>query len=115
MPGRSRTWNRPADRLTLRAWARHNGLDNRTPEDRWQYVTSDTANLNGTVTYVNKRVNPAYALDRTTAGIDTTYRMTPWRGSLALGYERDSVDRQHREADTAEDRLTVSFRARPAS
>jgi MtrB/PioB family decaheme-associated outer membrane protein len=105
----------PADRLTLRAWARHNGLDNRTPEDQWQYVTSDTANLNGTVTYVNKRVNPAYALDRTTAGIDTTFRISPWRGSLALGYERDSVDRQHREADTAEDRLTASFRARPAS
>jgi hypothetical protein len=104
----------PAARLNLRAWARYNGLDNETPQSRWHYVTSDTANLNGTVAYVNKRINVPYAQDRTTAGAEATYRLSAWHSTLGLGYERDSVDRDHREADTEENRLTASFRARPA-
>lgn len=104
----------PASRLNLRAWARYSGLDNDTPESRWQYVTSDTSNLNGTVAYVNKRINVPYAQDRTTGGVEASYRLSGWHSTVALGYERDSVDRDHREADTDENRLTASFRARPA-
>jgi MtrB/PioB family decaheme-associated outer membrane protein len=104
-----------ASRLDLRAWARYAGLDNQTPEARWQYVTSDTSNLNGTVAYVNKRINLPYAQDRTTAGVEARYRPGAGKSSLALGYERDSVDRDHREADTDEDRLTATFHTRPAS
>ena len=105
----------PASRLDLRAWAHYAGLDNETPEARWQYVTSDTSNLNGSVAYVNKRINVPYGQDRTSAGLLATYRLSAWKSSLALGYERDSVDRDHREADTDENRLTATFRARPAS
>lgn len=104
----------PAGRLNLRSWARYYGMDNDTPEANWQYVTSDTSNLNGTVSYKNKRLNLAYASDRTNAGIDGTYRIRPWRGSLTVGYERESIEREHREADTGENRVTASFRARPA-
>jgi MtrB/PioB family decaheme-associated outer membrane protein len=104
----------PAPRLSLRAWARHHGLDNETPEDHWQYVTSDTANMNGSVAYVNKRVNVPFAQDTTAGGLEATWRVRPWNGSLALGYEREAVDRDHREADTGENRLTATFRARPA-
>ncbi len=105
----------PASRWNLRAWARYNGLDNQTPSSQWQYVTSDTPNLNGTVTFKNKRINLPYAQDRTSGGAEATYRLNAWHSSLALGYERDSVDRQYREADTDENRLTATFRARPAS
>ncbi len=104
----------PAPRLNVKAWARFYGLDNDTPETRWQYVTSDTSNLNGTVSYKNKRANLAYASNRTNTGIDATYRVRPWRSSLTLGYEREWITRKYREADTGEDRVTASFRARPA-
>jgi hypothetical protein len=33
----------PIQKLNLRAWLRHYGLDNNTPQSRWQYVTSDTS------------------------------------------------------------------------
>jgi hypothetical protein len=101
----------PAPRLNLRAWARRFGLDNNTPQAAWRYVTSDTSNLNGTVSYKNKRFNLGYATDRTNAGVDATYRL-PARTSLLVGYERESLDRDFREADTAEDRLTLSLRTR---
>jgi hypothetical protein len=103
----------PAPRLSVRSWLRHYGLDNNTPEARWQYVTSDTTNLNGTSSYKNKRVNLAYASDRSNAGADATYRVKPWRSSLALGYEHEWITREYREADTGEHRLTASLRERP--
>jgi hypothetical protein len=102
-------------RIGLRAWARHSGLDNQTPAAQWQYVTSDTSNLDGTVSYKNRRVNLAYAQDRTSAGATATFRLRGgWRSSLGLGYEYDVVTREPREADTDEHRLTAAFRARPA-
>jgi MtrB/PioB family decaheme-associated outer membrane protein len=105
----------PSSRLDLRAYARYAGLDNETPEARWQYVTSDTANLNGTVSFKNQRINLAYAWDRMNAGTEATFRLGgAWHSSLAVGYEYDGIDRDHREADTGEHRLTASFRARPA-
>ena len=104
----------PTARVNVRAWTRFYGLNNNTPEANWQYVTSDTSNLNGTVSYKNKRINVAYASDRTNAGVDATYLIRPWRGSLAVRYERESIERQHREADTAENRVTASLRTRPA-
>jgi hypothetical protein len=102
----------PTSKLNLRAWVRHYGLDNSTPESRWQYVTSDTSNLNGTVTYVNKRVSLPFASDRTTAGIDASYRIM--KSTLSLGYEREAVERDFREANTDENRVTLSWRLRPA-
>lgn len=104
----------PAERLNVRAWTRYYGLDNKTPQANWQYVTSDTSNLNGTVSYKNKRINVPYASDRTDAGVEATYRVSPWRSSLAFGYERQAIEREYREADTAENRLTAAFHARPA-
>lgn len=104
----------PASRLNLRSWARYYGLDNNTPKANWQYVTSDTANLNGTVSFKNKRINLPYASDRTNAGVDAAYHVTPWRSSVGLGYELESIDRDHREQNTDEHRVTASFRARPA-
>jgi hypothetical protein len=102
-------------KLDLRAFFRYWGLDNETPEAQWQYVTADTANLNGTVSYKNERINLAYAQDRTSAGATATYRLGGgWNSSLAVGYEYDAVDRDYREADTGEHRLVATFRARAA-
>lgn len=103
----------PAAGLNLRAWARYFGVDNNTPMANWQYVTSDTSNLNGTVSYKNKRVNLAYASDRSSAGGDLSYRVR--RSTVSLGYEREAIDRDFREADTTEHRLTLAWRLRPAS
>ena len=103
----------PVPRLQLRGFYRWYGLDNQTPSSRWQYVTSDTSNLNGTVAYVNKRVSLPYAWDRQNAGAEGTWRL-PWRSSLSAGYERERVSREHREANTAEDILRASWRTRAA-
>jgi MtrB/PioB family decaheme-associated outer membrane protein len=103
----------PLPRLNVRAWTHYYGVDNDTPEDQWQYVTSDTFNLNGTVNYVNKRINVPYATDRTNAGAEATYRLRPWRSSLGLRYELEAAAREHRETDTTEHRVSVTYRARP--
>ena len=103
----------PAPRLNVRVWARHYGLTNNTPASQWQYVTSDTANLNGTTSYKNRRVNLAYGYDRTNAGGEATYRL-PSRSAMTIGYELEDIGRDYREADTVEHRLTASFRSRPA-
>lgn len=103
----------PMRRLNVRAFYRKYDLDNRTPSSQWQYVTSDTSNLNGTVSYVNKRVSVPYAFDRQNAGAEATWRL-PARSSLALGYEREGVERRHREADTSEDILRATWRTRAA-
>jgi MtrB/PioB family decaheme-associated outer membrane protein len=105
----------PAVRLNVRAWMRYYGLDNDTTEANWQYVTSDTSNLNGTVSYKNRRVNLAYATDRTNAGGEATYRLRPWRSSLGVRYELEANAREYREADTTENRIAFVYRARPTS
>lgn len=101
----------PAPRVNLRAFFRHYDLDNQTPSSQWQYITSDTSNLNGTSSYVNKRVSVPYAWDRQNAGAEATLRM-PRRSSLVVGYEREGVGRVHREADTTEDIFTAAWRTR---
>jgi MtrB/PioB family decaheme-associated outer membrane protein len=103
----------PTRRLGLRAFVRHHGLDNNTPEAQWNYVTSDTSNLNGTVSFKNRRINLAYAADRTNAGIDATYRL-PARSTLTFGYERENISRDYREADTRENRFIAAIRTRAA-
>lgn len=101
----------PARRVNLRAFYRRNDLDNRTPASQWQYVTSDTSNTNGTVSFKNKRVSVPYEWDRQNAGAEATWRL-PGRSSLLLGYERESISRVHREADTSEDVLRAVWRTR---
>lgn len=103
----------PVRRLNVRAFYRKHALDNNTPSSQWQYVTSDTSNLNGTVSFVNKRVSVPYAFDRQNAGAEATWRL-PARTSLVFGYEREGVQRTHREADTTEDILRLTWRTRAA-
>lgn len=103
----------PIRRLNVRAFYRRNDLNNETPSSRWQYVTSDTSNLNGTVSYVNKRINLPYEWDRQNLGADLTWRL-PARTSLVLGVERESVDRTYREADTDENMVRLTLRTRGA-
>lgn len=105
----------PLRRVNLRAFFRRFDLDNDTVSSQWQYVTSDTSNLNGTVSYKNKRVNLPYAWDRQNAGVEATWRLTPWRTSIGVGFERDDIGREFREADTSENILRASWRARPVN
>ena len=101
----------PAPRVNIRAFFRNYSLNNDTPSSRWQYVTSDTTSLTGTVSYVNKRVSLPYAWDRQNAGADATWRL-PARTTFTFGYEREAIGREFREADTTEDVLRATLRTR---
>lgn len=101
----------PVARLTLRGFFRQTDMTNDTPSSQWQYVTSDTSGLTGTVSYVNKRVSVPYATDRQTAGAEGTMRF-PGRSSLLVGYEREALTRDHREADTTEQIVRATWRTR---
>jgi len=102
-------------RLTLRAFVRDANMTNNTPSSQWQYVTSDAYNLNGTVSYVNKRVSLPIASDRLLSGGELTWRVPKGRTSLGVGFEREDISRDYREADTSENRLRLFLRTRPAS
>ena len=104
----------PIQRLNLRAFYRFYDLANDTPTDEWRYVTGDTTANSGGVDYVNKRRNLAYEYDKQNYGLDTTYSLPIWASTLGLGYERESVDREYREASTDENIYRVSLRSRPA-
>ena len=101
----------PVPKVNLRAYFRSYDLNNDTPSSQWQYVTQDTSNLNGTTSFVNKRVSLPYAWDRRNVGVDATWRL-PARTSLLVGFERESVGRDYREADTAENIFRATLRAR---
>jgi MtrB/PioB family decaheme-associated outer membrane protein len=102
----------PVKGLNLRAFLRGNQMTNDTPADEWTYVTQDATNLNGTVSFKNKRVSLPTAYDQTRYGIDGTLRLGFLNGSLGLGYEVDDISRDYREADTKEDILKANLRAR---
>ncbi|OFW08422.1 MAG: hypothetical protein A3H96_21205 [Acidobacteria bacterium RIFCSPLOWO2_02_FULL_67_36] len=103
----------PAPGVNVRAFYRRYDLNNDTPSSQWQYVTSDTSNLNGNVSYANKRVNLPYAWDRQNMGAEATWRL-PRRSTLTFGYEHEGIGREHREADTAEDIFRAAWRTRAA-
>jgi hypothetical protein len=103
----------PINRLNLRTYYRFFDMDNNTPTDQWKYVTSDTVSTIGSVNYVNKRTNLAYAFDKKKYGLDTSYSIIFWRTNFGLGYERENINRSFREADTSENIYRVSVRTRP--
>jgi MtrB/PioB family decaheme-associated outer membrane protein len=103
----------PVRRLNLRTFYRRYDLKNETPSSQWQYVTSDTSNLNGTVSYANKRVSLPFAWNRQSGGVDATVRF-PGRSNLTVGFEREAIVRTYREADTTEDILRAAWRTRAA-
>ena len=77
-------------------------------------MTSDTPNLAGAVSFVNKRVSLPVAWDRQNVGADLTWRL-PARSSLMFGYEREAMGRDHREADTTEQMFRATLRMKPAT
>jgi hypothetical protein len=103
----------PTPRTNLRAWARHYGMDNRTPQSNWWYVTQDTSNLNGTVSYKNKRVNLAYASDRTTRAPRRRSARGRRGPAWPWGTNSRTSSANFRETDTTEHRLTAALRMRP--
>jgi MtrB/PioB family decaheme-associated outer membrane protein len=103
----------PVQRVNLRAFFRRFDLDNETPASQWQYATSDASNLNGTVSFKNKRISVPYAFDRQNVGIDATWRLAWWKSSIGAGFERDDIGREYREAETSENTIRLTWRARP--
>lgn len=107
----------PIDRLNLRAFVRYYDLNNKTPQSDWWYVTDDTISTanatSGETTELNKRVNLAYSYDQTNYGLETSYSLPFWRTTLGLGYEREDIDREFREANTEENKFKGSVKTRP--
>ncbi|HXG58236.1 MAG TPA: MtrB/PioB family outer membrane beta-barrel protein [Thermoanaerobaculia bacterium] len=105
---------KPAARFNVRPYFRSYKLDDDTPEARWQYVTQDAASPTGGVSYKNKRVNLRYGFERRSFGIETTW--APARtANFGLVLQRESVDRDHREAQTDENMLRATASLRPLS
>lgn len=109
----------PIDRLNLRAFLRYYKLDNKTASNNWWYVTSDTISTanatSGDTTELNKRVNLAYSYDQTNYGLETSYNLPFWRTTFGLGYERESIDRDFREANTDENIFKGSVKTKPTN
>lgn len=104
----------PVSIMQVRAFARHYALDNQTPSAQWQYVTQDTPNLTGTVSYVNKRINEPFAWDRNNLGVESTIRVAALKGSLIVGFEREDFGREHLEAaSTNENIIRLAWNGRP--
>lgn len=103
----------PARGLTVKAFFRQYTLTNDTPSSRWQYVTQDTYNVAGTVSYLNKRVSLPTAWDRQNIGAEAIWRPAR-RNTLTLTFEREGVDRDHREANTDENVFRAAWRMKPA-
>ncbi len=97
----------PVKSLNVRAFARSYGMTNDTPVSRWWYPTQDTAGTTGSVPYKSKRLNTPFATDRANYGVEGTYRIL--HSTLGLGYERESYDRDFREANTTEDSIRARF------
>ena len=104
----------PMDRMNLHAFYRYYDLDNDTNTDEWYYVTSDTASNTAAGTSVNnQRKNLAYAYTKKNTGLDLSYNI--WRSTLGLGYEKEDIEKDFREADTEEDIYKVSLNTRPTN
>ncbi len=104
----------PIDRLNLHTFYRYYDLDNDTNTDEWYYVTSDTASNTAAGTSVNnQRKNLAYAYTKKSTGLDLSYNI--WRSTLGLGYEKEDIERDFREADTEEDIYKVSLNTKPVN
>lgn len=104
----------PIDRLNLHAFYRYYDLDNDTKTDEWYYVTSDTAsNTAASTSFTNQRKNLAYGYTKKNHGLDLSYNIL--RSTLGLGYEREDIERDFREADTEEDIYKISLNTRPAN
>lgn len=103
----------PIARLNMRAFLRYYDLDNNTPTAEWGYVTQDTTSTAGAINYRNYRRNLAYAYDKLNYGIDASHYFDLWRTTLGVGFEREELGRDYREADTDENIYKMSLRSRP--
>ncbi|MBI2570623.1 MAG: MtrB/PioB family outer membrane beta-barrel protein [Candidatus Schekmanbacteria bacterium] len=109
----------PVSRMNLQAFLRFYELDNQTPQDNWWYVTDDTMpGVSGAdvtrPTFKNQRTNLAYSYDQMRYGVDTFYNFAS-RTSVGLSLARDEIDRDFRQANTAENTAKATLRTRPAS
>jgi len=108
----------PLSRLNLRAFVRYYDLDNKTPQDNWWYITSDTIPGSATATvttptYKNQRRNLAYSYEQMVSGLEASTYLPFWRTSLGLGLERENMDRKFREGNTEETSIKGTLRTRP--
>lgn len=103
----------PVSRLSLRPFVRYYKLENNTPTMQWKYVSQDVAGTDGNVNYRNYRRNLAYAFDKLNFGLDARHYFSFWRTTLSLGFTRENINREFREAGTEENILQASLRTRP--
>lgn len=104
----------PIDRLNMNAFYRYYDLNNETKTDEWYYVTSDSAsNTTAGTGVTNQRKNLAYGYTKKNTGLDLSYNI--WKSTLGLGYEKEDIERDFREADTEEVMYKASLGIRPVN
>ncbi len=98
----------PVKELNLKAFYKSDELTNSTPKREWYYVTSDAAAGTGATTAVNnQRKNLPYSYKKSNIGVDAAYSF--YLATIGIGYEKEDIDRNYREADTSEGIFRVSL------
>ncbi|MBE9537112.1 MAG: MtrB/PioB family decaheme-associated outer membrane protein [Proteobacteria bacterium] len=100
----------PVENLNTKVFYRMYEMDNKTTQSEFDYYTQDTDSQN----YRNERTNLAYGYQKNNYGIDLSYRLMGKLGTVGLGYENETIDRDYRETDeTDEDIYKLSYKVRP--
>ncbi len=99
----------PVKNLNFSPFFRLYDLNNKSAENRWEYITGDSQGTS----FKNKRINLAYEFEKYNTGLDLSYNLGK-AGTAGFGYEKEVIDREHREVSrTDEDIFKVSYRANP--
>jgi MtrB/PioB family decaheme-associated outer membrane protein len=104
--------SRPFSKLSLTANYRYDDRDNRTPQNTYIYIPSDSTDQ-GTISSSTARINHANSYKKNEFDVGARYRLFR-RTSLMLEYEHEQVQRDHAEVDTTrENMVRAKLRAQP--
>ena len=103
-------WNgNPLQSLNVNLRYRYYDMNNDTPQAAWFGTTQDTDSY----AYLSQRYNVAYDMEQNNFGAELSYYLGKM-GALGFTYDRDEIDRPHREVETTEeDRFTFAYRVNP--
>jgi len=103
----------PIAGLNVRVFGGYEDLQNNTLVDSWKYTTNDAATTNGDVDFRSYFKNEPYSFNRLDLGLDVRQSLRFWQTNLGLEVKRESVRREHREADTDENSAEFTVRTSP--
>ena len=93
---------RPMRALQLGANYRYENLDNNTPRDIYVRIRADAQTQPAGIANANARINLPYSFEKHSAGLNGSYRLTPW-AKVALGYDFVQAERDFQEKSKTRD------------